>query len=256
MKLLSLSFLVGMVGLWGFPSSCFAEETDSSESDLLDLPWSTFRALQTAHVRDGSTAWRKGSGLRIQSEFWADEALNALEQEILNILLEDSFSFTIRSRHREDAPARTLHLEASLSQEARDLLEPQRPGESRVAFLYRREAAGLEAFVALISNDEEAFLEGSQLFAEEILFTFQKAQKENYRGGIALEKHFQVHRSRLEKWDREKAQIYRNFIRVAAARAFHMDPTLSLMPAEDFFDNPEDLYTEARMIIQSLEGKY
>ena len=245
MKLFSRSALLGVIGLLGFSLSISAEETGSADSEVFELPWSTFRALQSAHIRGGSSSWPKGSARRIQSELWADGEISELEQTVLDQLLQDSFSFIIKSRPSPGASARELHLKASLTPAGRELLEPQRSEESRVAYLFRQEWAGLEKLAALISWDEEAFLEGSHLVTGQILTTFEE-------GESALRKLFSLYQSRMERLKGKEAEVYQLWIRVAASRAYAKEFSLGLRPAAAFFENPETIYTEAREINQAL----
>ena len=92
-------------------SLVFSTPTVIAEQDaenVIELPWKTFRGLQMAHVRKRGTAWTEKDLRLFKNAIMKDGMIDPLEQSMLDKLLADSFTFTIRSRSAPERPPVTI----------------------------------------------------------------------------------------------------------------------------------------------------
>ena len=183
---------------------------------------------------------------------------------MLDKLLADSFSFTIRCQPAPDRPPVTITANSKLVDDARTMLLSisaedlqhaiaPKPGESQTSFLMRRGIDGRQELLELVVSSPEARLEFSHLLADRLNHASAEAESMSDYSGIRVSSVLNSYRMEMHDLNQSDRETYRFVLRDAVVIAWNArKPGIILSHGKGLFDDNENYVDEAFEVVNQL----
>ena len=258
MKTTSLLAALACATLW--PSTPAMAQT---ETEIIDLPWDLFRAVQFNSIRHGTTAWKADGVGRIQNTVMEDGVVDDTERYLLARLQQERFTLNLRTRREASTDRFSITVNGQLTDESRALLAAidadalsdattQRADENRVDFLLRRGKAGRDELTALVLSDEAARRDFSFAIGERLNRAYNEAGKSFDQRVSAAESVLQAERTVLWSLTGEDRTTWRQAVRDAVVIVWTSEPGMPLYHGEGWFDDDAKMVEEAKRRAEAL----